>query len=245
MAEEKDGAIPTLEELARFAKAPSRENDAVYYRELKARLARHPDESRGLIEQLLKSQDVDTRAWAAVVGTRVFGQDFVPTLVRLLNDAEVEPVALMLLEEVSPASLEDQLPTLRRKLLKLRDGDDAVQVMRVIARLRDVGALPAVRTLTSRPEPFVRKMADVLADYLEHGDFAVLRRIAAHDHEHMVWLCRLAWHLGSAEALEAIRKCADLAPDDDCRKTCGRFARSLESIRSRRQPPFWDISAPE
>ena len=151
----------------------------------------------------------------------------------------------MLLSELGPAVLQAQLPTLRRKLLKLKDGDDVLQVMWVIARLRDIGALPAVRQLATRPEPYVREMADVLADYLENGEAVVLQRIAKHDHEHMVWLCRLAWHLGSGDALQAIRTCADSAPDKDCQKTCAKFARSLESMRSRREPPFWGVSAPE
>ncbi len=196
---------------------------------------------------LTQARDVDTRAWAAAIGAKVYGHDFVPTLERLFNDGDdqMQSVALMLLGEVSPAALEAHLPTLRRKLLRLKDGDDVLQVMCVIASLRDVGALPAVRSLSSRPEPYLRKMADVLADYLEHGEDVVLRRITEHDHEHIVWLCRLAWHIGTAEALQAIRSCAGSAPDEECPKTCARFARSLESIRGRRQPPYWDSSAPE
>jgi hypothetical protein len=60
--------------------------------------------------------------------------------------------------------------------------------------------LPVVHSLALRPEHYVREVADVLITYLEKGEPAVLQRIAAHDHQHMVWLCRLAWHLGSEVA---------------------------------------------
>ena len=128
MADQTDGAPPpTPEELARFARAPARADDAAYFQQLEARLARYPHEGREAVEQLLtQARDVDTRAWAAAIGAKVYGHDFVPTLERLFNDGDdqMQSVALMLLGEVSPAALEAHLPTLRRKLLRLKDGDD-------------------------------------------------------------------------------------------------------------------------
>lgn len=239
--------LPTLEELAAFARAPSRGDGAAHYRQILERLAAHPRDSKALLEELLLSRDIDTRAWAAMAGTRVFGKEFERVLVRLLDDktSEMQSLALGLLENLDPGALEPLLPKLRRKLLHSKDEDDVVQVMWALARLGDVGALPAVNALASRPEPYVRKMADVLATYLEDGEPSVVRRLAEHDHDHTVALCRLAWHLGSQEALKAMLSCAATAPDDDCGKTCARFARSLQSMRARGEPPFWGESAPE
>ena len=239
--------LPTLQELEDFARAPSRGDGGAHYRQIQQRLARHPIDGKAVLEQLLRSRDVDTRAWAAITGTAVYGQHFEPTLVRLFNDGsgDMQSLAVALLQDLGPAALKAQLPVLRRRLLRLEDEDDIVQVMWVLARLRDVGALPAVNSLASRPEPYVRKMASVLADYLEGGEDRVLRRLASHDHEHTVALCRLAWHLGSEHALSAMRACAESGSDAECRNTCMRFARSLESRRAQAEPPFWGVSAPE
>ena len=67
----------------------------------------------------------------------------------------MQSLALGLLENLDPGALEPLLPKLRRKLLHSKDEDDVVQVMWALARLGDVGALPAVNALASRPEPYV------------------------------------------------------------------------------------------
>src|SRR5256885_11116902 len=118
--------LPTLEELAAFARAPSRGDGAAHYRQILERLAAHPRDSKALLEELLLSRDIDTRAWAAMAGTRVFGKEFERVLVRLLDDktSEMQSLALGLLENLDPGALEPLLPKLRRKLLHSKDEDD-------------------------------------------------------------------------------------------------------------------------
>ncbi|TMG40504.1 MAG: hypothetical protein E6H90_16255 [Chloroflexi bacterium] len=162
------------------------------------------------------------RAWVAASAGAIIGRDALPILEALLGDPDptVQQIAL-----VSVLSLDRE--SLRRRL---QDGD----------------SLPDLRILSKRSDvpEWLQRNAEIATEYLERGPQAVFERIRSHDHNNVLFSCRLAWRIGSKDAHAALSQCADQAPDGDCRQTCHRFKEALETEWSLHDPPYWDVRLP-
>lgn len=81
-----------------------------------------------------------------------------------------------------------------------------------------------------------RREAAVMVTFFEQGPSEILRRIEAHDHENMIFLCCLAWLTGLEGAIAAYERCARETPEGKCRKWCGRFAASARRAEEAGEP---------
>ncbi len=241
-------AFPTLEELIRFAVAPSSPEGGAQYRRLISALKTDPTRALEVLNRLASHPKASVREWASGVGAQVCEVAFIPTLVRLFSDRSqvVQSLALKDLEQLGTDALRLVLPQVRQKLVVWGDDDggSVAQLMWVVAELNDVATIPLLRQLAKGQGMATSRNAEAVIAYLEEGAEGVLRRIREHDHDHMLWLCRVAWGVGTKAAVDALEACADSAPDDECRRACRKFHRSLLRRRAEWDPPFWKDQVP-
>ena len=192
------------------------------------------------------------RAWVAASAGAIIGRDALPILEALLGDPDptVQQIALASVLSLDRESLRRHLPELRSSL---RSGYNRksptgglLQIVWAILRLQDPDSLPDLRILSKRSDvpEWLQRNAEIATEYLERGPQAVFERIRSHDHNNVLFSCRLAWRIGSKDAHAALSQCADEAPDDDCRQTCHRFKDALETEWSLHDPPYWDVRLP-
>ena|SRR5262245_47026727 len=98
--------------------------------------------------------------------------------------------------------------------------------------------LPEIRRIAvdETYDPGTRRQAAVRIAYLEKGPAVILRRIEEHDHDNMLFLCRLAWMKDLLGARAAYERCAERAPDEKCRTWCGRFAAKAKEAEAAGEP---------
>ena len=141
---------------------------------------------------------------------------------------------------------------LSREVAERAEGPFPVEPVRTLDALHLASALllrqalPDLRILSKRSDvpEWLQRNAEIATDYLERGPQVVFERIRSHDHNNVLFSCRLAWRIGSKDAHAALRQCADQAPDGDCRQTCHRFKEALETEWSLHDPPYWNVRLP-
>ena len=165
----------------------------------------------------------------------VLGKQAVPLIVEVLRDrdTDVRDIAMEELVELDPQSVRKLVPGLRRKL-KSKDRFEPVTAMWTLAAIRDFSSLDAIRERAAAGDagPRLRNTARVIEMLFGKEPKEILERIREHDHELMPWLSKGARLIGSPEARDVLRTCAETAPDRDCRTQC---AFQLERIRVGRE----------
>ena len=136
--------------------------------------------------------------------------------------------AIERLLECDPVAARSLVPLLLRKL-KGPEFFDAVSAMWALAKLRHRDAIEEIREAgrAGRREgkTFQGITADVINDLLEGRDTELVAALERHDHDRMSALAKAASLIGSPEALAALRRCVESAPDDDCRLACAAALR--------------------
>ena len=192
------------------------------------------------------------RAWVAASAGAIIGRDALPILEALLGDPDptVQQIALASVLSLDRESLRRHLPELRSRLRsgynRKSPSGGLLQIVWAILRLQDGDSLPDLRILSKRSDvpEWLQRNAEIAIEYLEQGPQAVFERIRSHDHNNVLFSCRLAWRIGSKDAQAALSQCADEAPDDDCRQTCHRFKDALEKEWCLHDPPYWNVRLP-
>lgn len=187
-------------------------------------LSRSPS-GKETIGQLLVWQDALVRFWALQVAPRVLDHhDYVDALRKAATDPdeEVRNEAIDRLIELDPKWA---IGLSKKLLTKLgRDALNDVFTLWSIARLRDTTAVARVRAYAAAPAtwPAHKKIAEVIAGYLENGPEWALSQIENHsDHDHMEAFATLAWHvLHTDGARKALAVASRQSPDVECRDIC-------------------------
>jgi HEAT repeat protein len=192
------------------------------------------DYARDVLDELITHRDVEVRAWATDRAAAVLGEDAVPLLLRATKDRDpdVRDVGIERLLEVDPKAAEAIVPRLRRKL-RGPEFYDAVSAMWALAQLRYSNAIDDIREAgragRQAGKTFQGITADVVADLLEGRDMQLVASLEAHDHDRTSALAVAASLIGTPEALAALHKCAESAPDEDCRLACKERLRKVET----------------
>jgi HEAT repeat protein len=131
--------------------------------------------------------------------------------------------ALAKLLDVAPEQAKDEVERIRR-LLRSRDDFEVASALWTLAELRDEEALPAIDKIANAPRvPWLRKPASVSALLVRGQTDEVLEAIARHEHDRMKELAHAAAILGTAEAIEVLRRCSTASIDRECRGWCSWF----------------------
>ncbi len=181
-----------------------------------------PTTARRVLTDLSKDSRAEVRAWVPFAARKVLGQQAVPFLVTLAGDPnpDVSDVALEELRDLDPEAAKKLVKTIRKKLLS-SDPKESAFAMWTLAQLGDRDSVDAIRQLGVRAEsPFLRKTAEVVSLALEGNVDEILRRIREHDHDRMAALSNAALLVGGPRGLEAVKECAENAPDPECRHYC-------------------------
>ncbi len=187
------------------------------------------------------------------------GREFIAaTLLDWLAERRVKPAFIEKGNPQQNSYVERFNGTMRDELLNGEESNSVLEVRVVITgwmeeynqRLPSLpldqsnpGAAARASRIIDVPE-WLQRNAEIAIEYLERGPQAVFERIRLHDHNNVLFSCRLAWRVGSKGAHAALGQCADEAPDDDFRQTCRRFKDALEKEWSLHDPPYWDVKLP-
>jgi hypothetical protein len=228
---DEDSTWPSINELVNYALAPDDPADKEFSARLRRAHAADPDKGREIFLKLLRNPLSRVREFAVIAGSKFGGTELIVLLPELLDDPNksVQELALQVLGDVAPDLLRTRVDVLRRKFKEWRgyDENDPIIHLAWIAVKLDIPELaPEIRRI-SEDETYdsgTRRQAAVRVAYLERGPAEILRRIEEHDHDNMLFLCRLAWMKDLKGARAAYEQCADRAPDEKCRKWCQRFA---------------------
>lgn len=227
----EDSTWPSVTELVNYALAPEDPAHKQSYARLRRAHAADPDKGREIFLKLLRNPLSRVREFAVMAGSKFGGRELIVLLPELLDDPNlsVQETAMQALGNVAPDLLRARADVLRRKFTEwcgYDDNDPIIHLAWIAVKLDMPELVPEVRRI-SEDETYhsgYRRQAAVWAAYLERGPEEILRRIEEHDHDHMLDLCSLAWMKGLLGARAAYERCADQAPDEKCRKWCGRFA---------------------
>lgn len=239
--------MPSVELLTAFAAAPSGKRAAgVSYQELLEAMQADPRVAAERLKALLKHPKAGVRAWACIVGAKVCGRQFVPTLLEAFNDRsqEVREMALSGLEEIDPElQLLHPLMLQMRQRLSKWDGDGGFRLARLLTALNDSEAAPYIARFAQRRDvdAYDRARSEVYVVYLTEGLEGVLSRIRNHaDHGRMDILCKVAFFVGSPEVEPALEELIATAPDERCRAIAQQTLDALRGVRSEGPPPYWN-----
>jgi HEAT repeat protein len=174
------------------------------------------------LESLARSPNRDVRAWVAAAAADILGAGSSHLLRQMLDDsdADVRVTALAMLEQVDPKAVPRLLTKLRRRLSSV-DDDEVIATAWTVARLGDRQSADVLR---QRRDEFPSwnakfKALDSILVLLEDPE-SLPALIRSHDHDRMLWISYAAKVHGSAEAIGALRECAESAPDTECRSYC-------------------------
>lgn len=185
-----------------------------------------------VLSGLAKSPIVDVRDWVALNVARI-APGAAPKLLRqLLRDrnADTRSVAA---EELgrTDSTAGAELRAFYLHQLKSREFFDPVQGMWGLARMRDKASLHAIREAGERERArgrhFAARTADVVAMLIDGQADEILTSLAAHDHPRTAALANAARLIASPKSSEALRRCAESAPDAECRHECDRQLQRL------------------
>jgi hypothetical protein len=234
---------PSITELVNYALAPDQPADNEYLERLRRAHAADPEMGRELFLQLIRNPLDRVREFAVSAGPELGGPDLIRALPQMLDDPawSVQEQAMQSLRAAAPELLRNEVSTLRRKFTEWRGHDDNYPLVNLAwtAVDLDIAALaPEVRRMAEDEalDAGMRKQAAVRAAYLERGAVEILRRIEEHDHDNMLFLCRLAWMKDLRGARVAYERCAATAPDETCRHRCQRFAVKAAEAEAADQP---------
>lgn len=239
----EDSTWPSVTELVNYALAPEDPAHKESYARLRRAYAADPDKGREIFLKLLRNPLSRVREFAVLAGKKFGGPELIGLLPELLDDPNlsVQETAMEALGNVAPDLLRARADVLRRKFTEWRgydDNDPIIHLAWIAVKLDMPELAPEIRRI-SEDETFhsgTRRQAAVRVAYLEKGPAEILRRIEQHDHDHMLFLCRLAWMKGLLGARAAYERCVDRAPDEKCRKWCGRFAAKAAEAEAAGEP---------
>jgi HEAT repeat protein len=181
-----------------------------------------PSKARQVLTDLSNDSRAEVRGWVPFAARKVLGRQAVPYLVALARDPnpDVSDLALEELLDLEPEAARTLVKLIRAKL-RSKDPDESMFAMWTLAQLGDRDSVDAIRNVSEGSEfPFQRRTAEVVLLLLEAKIDEILRRIREHDHEYMVNLAHAAVLAGGQQGLEALKACAENAPDSDCRHYC-------------------------
>src|SRR5216683_8199292 len=182
-----------------------------------------PEQSHGLLEQLSRDRDPVVRAWVPPVARTVLRKDAVPLIIRMARedrDVDVRDVAIEELLELDRDAARSMVPLFRKKL-RSSDPFEPLTAMWALAAVGDEGAVDLIRAKIAGRQPnALDRMNGEVVIMLMTNLSEILRRIRDHDHDRMLMLSKAAALMGTHEAVEALRACADRAPDSQCRENC-------------------------
>lgn len=235
---------PAITELVDYALAPEDPADREFSARLRRAYALDPDRGRDIFVGLLRNPLSRVREFAVIAGPKYGGPALIGMLPGLLDDDPawfVQEMAMQSLSETAPELLREQVAVLRRKFTEWRGEDDGYPVSHLawVATDLEIAELaPQIRQIAGDDaiDPYRREQALVWADFLEQGPVEILRRIEAHDHEHILTLCRLAWMKNLQGARQAYERGASQAPDEDCQNRCQKFAAAAAEAEAAGEP---------
>ena len=227
----EDSTWPSITELVNYPLASESPADKAFYARLRRAHAANPEGGREIFLKLIRNPLTRVREFAVLAGPEFGGPDLIGLLPEVLDDRNkgVQELAMMQLAELRPDMLRSRVDVLRRKFSEWRsyaDDDRLRHLAWTVVKLNISELAPELRGI-AEDEGFssgTRREAAVRATFFEQGPSEILRRIEEHDHEHLIFLCRLAWVTGLEGAIAAYERCAREAPDEKCRNRCARFA---------------------
>jgi hypothetical protein len=239
----EESSWPSVTELVEYALAPDDPADKEFFERLRRAHTTNPEKGRDVFLQLIRNPLTRVREFAVIAGPELGGPELVSILPELLDDPNwsVQELAMQVLRKVAPGVLHSNSDVLRRKFVEWRSYDDDDRLMHLawtVVRLNLSELATEIRRI-AEDEGFssgTRREAAVMVAYFETGPPEILRRIVEHDHENMLFLCRLAWLTGLEGALTAYERCGKDAPDEKCRKRCERFAAGVRRAQEAGEP---------
>jgi HEAT repeat protein len=181
-----------------------------------------PSRARRVLADLSNDSRAEVRGWVPFAARKLLGREAVSYLVKLAQDRDpdVSNVALQDLLDVEPEAAKTLIKAIRKRLLA-NDPHESIFAMWTLVQLGDRDSIDAIRHLSERSEfPFQRRTAHVVLLALEGEVDEILRRIREHDHENMQALAYAALLVGGHDGFEAVKQCAENAPDPECRHYC-------------------------
>ena len=183
------------------------------------------------------------REFAVSAGPKFGGTELMVLLPELPDDPNlsVQEKTMQVLGDVAPDLLLARVDLFWRKFPEWRgyeDNDPIIHLAWIAVKLDMPELVPQIRRI-SEDETYdrgTRRQAAVRIAYLEKGPGEILRRIEEHDHDNMLFLWRLAWMKDLPGARAAYERCAERAPDEKCRKWCGRFAAKAKEAEAASEP---------
>lgn len=196
------------------------------YESLRSELRAMPDRGLALLDALADHSAEDVRVWASSVAAKDLGRRGVPILLKLAKHKRTltRDAAMQDLEAVDPVLLKPFIPEMRRILRRSKGLHSAGgAAMWRLARIGDVESSATLRAFAANKDVrhYDHRMPMVLADYLDDPN-SVVRRIAGHDHDWMLWLAMAAEMLNLPGAEAALATAARESPDTDCRDACAK-----------------------
>src|SRR5438876_9729152 len=247
---------PSLDNVLAFVRSLDADGETpgsgIRFNDLVRRLRSDSALAKDRLQELSAWPESSVRAWVAACAGAIISGNALPILETLLRDPDptVQQIALASVFSLDRESLRRHLPELRSRLRsgynRKSPSGGLLQIVWAILRLQDIDSLPDLRILSKRSDvpEWLQRNAEIAIEYLEQGPQAVFERIRSHDHNNVLFSCRLAWRIGSKYELAALRQCTNHAPDSDCRQTCHRFKEALETEWSLHDPPYWDVRLP-
>jgi hypothetical protein len=204
---------------------------------LREEVRAQPDGGLELLMALADNTSERVRDWAAYAARKELGHAGLPVLLKLAKHPRTftRDGAMQKLAEIDIELLRPFIPDMRR-IFRRSDSlySEGGAAMWRLVRLRDVGSAPILRAFAEKRnfEHYDGRMPAVLADYRE-DTASIERRIAAHDHDWMLWLVRAARQLGLPNAETALAAGSRDLPDETCRELCAKELAALRSPRAR------------
>jgi len=200
------------------------------HEDLLAELSIDRTRALAILGELIQDPEIEVREWAIDTTASVLGPAAAPLLLKAAKDRDpgVRDLAIERLLESHPVAARSLVPLLLRKL-NGPEFFDAVGAMWALAQLRRRDALDEIREAGQAGrragKTFQGITADVVNDLLEGRDTELVAALERHDHDRMSALAKAASLIGSPEALAVLRRCAESAPDEDCRLACAAALR--------------------
>jgi hypothetical protein len=196
----------------------------------------NPEASGPLFEELSRHPHADVRDWVAFHSHRSGYSGAVELLTRMTADRNpiIQEVAIGELIDLDPAAAKRVVvPRLRRRLV--RSSDERVRMVAVwwLVRVNDKDSIPLIRE--------IREKQAIGADDARFAELVlvgrgeeVLDRLRRHDHERTLPAIRAAFAMRTDSAVQALKACAENAPDEICRNSCRRILNQLSDAAGAR-----------
>jgi len=180
-----------------------------------------------ILEELLRWDDGAVRFWAIEAAEKLYSRGkYIRVLERAARDPDhaVSADAISRLLDVAPERVQRMTRSITSKLSSNIPSGEKVFVLWTLAKLQARQSIPEIEALRAHEPEWTKlaRVADVVLTYLNKGERAILDAIENHtDHARMEELCTLAWFVTAGPAARsALEKCAESAPDEDCRREC-------------------------